>query len=273
MAKSSPNKKNAPVLISVPHGGMQIPKEVIDRCPLSEKEVFDDSDAFTRDIFDFKDRVISYVDTDISRSIIDLNRSRDDYDPKKIDGVIKRQTARGASVFDKNAFPGPQLAEELLQKYYDPYHNKIDELIDQSPPLFALDCHSMDPVGPKHGKKPGKKRAIFCLSNGGDYSGFPIGKKGYVTCSPTLIINLAEILAQTFKISEEDVLLNDPFPGGHIIRSHYSERVPWIQLELNKNLYLTADKFDKRSRTCFPGIINKINERLWTSIQKLLNSL
>ncbi len=265
-------KKKAPVLISVPHGGNRIPSELRKQCSLTPWELFEDSDGLTRDIYDYKDRALAYIDTPITRSAIDLNRRREDIDSKGSEGVIKAKTASGAIVFAREEFPNDSTAEALLKKYYDPYHRKIDQLLKQSPVKFALDCHSMDQMGPKLGRKPGEKRPAFCLSNGGDYSGFPIGKKGYVTCSPTLIINFAEILAQTFKISEEDVLLNDPFPGGHIIRSHYSEKTPWIQLVINKKLYLSQDKFDKRSMTCFPGVIIKLRERMWMAIQKLHHS-
>ncbi len=266
-------KKKAPVLISVPHGGNRVPTELKKHCSLTPWDLFEDSDGITRDIYDYKDRVISYIDTPIARATIDLNRRREDIDPRSSEGVIKTKTASGAKIYTQGQFPGNSLSEALLKKYYDPYHRKLDSLLKQHPVKFALDCHSMDPSGPKFGKKPGERRPTFCLSNGGDSSGFPIGKKGYVTCSPTLIINFAEILAQTFKISEDDVLLNDPFPGGHIIRSHYSEKTPWIQLEINKKLYLSQDKFDKRSMTCFPGVITKLKEQMWQAIQKLLASV
>lgn len=264
-------KKKAPILISVPHGGDTIPKELAECCALTPWELFQDADGLTREIFDFKDRAAGFVDTHIARALIDLNRNRADFNSQKPDGVMKSKTANGASVFVNDQFPSPKTIESMLAKYYDPYHKKIEEHLRRDAYKLAVDCHSMDPIGPKLGKKPGERRPIFCLSNGGDSSGFPIGKKGYITCSPTLIINFAEILAQTFKISEEEVLLNDPFAGGHIIRSHYSDTIPWIQLEINKRLYITSDKFDKRSLTCFPGVISSLKERIWNAIQKLLN--
>jgi formiminoglutamase len=266
-------KKKAPILISVPHGGDKIPRELAESCALSPWELFEDADALTREIFDFRDRAAGFADTQIARSLIDLNRNRADFNSQNPDGVIKGKTAHGASVFTNDQFPAIKTIEGVLARYYDPYHKKIDEQLGSDSFKLALDCHSMDPIGPKLGKKPGERRPLFCLSNGGDSSGFPIGKKGYITCSPTLIINFAEILAQTFKISEEEVLLNDPFPGGHIIRSHYSDVVPWIQLEINKRLYITSDKFDKKSLTCFPGVISNLKERIWTAVQKLLNQL
>jgi len=49
--------KRFPVLISIPHGGDQIPVEIADRVCLSKREVFDDIDAFTRDIYDLGGKV------------------------------------------------------------------------------------------------------------------------------------------------------------------------------------------------------------------------
>ena len=36
-----------PVLISIPHGGTEIPKEIVDRVCITAKDQFEDGDALT----------------------------------------------------------------------------------------------------------------------------------------------------------------------------------------------------------------------------------
>ena len=55
-----------PFIISVPHGGTMIPDEVSDRIALSSAEVTFYSDPGTREIYNFRSRGVSFIDTDIS---------------------------------------------------------------------------------------------------------------------------------------------------------------------------------------------------------------
>ena len=70
-----------PLLISVPHGGDGVPAEVAGRVAISDDDLFDDGDAFTRDIYDVRDDVISWFGASIARAFVDLNRAPDDRPP------------------------------------------------------------------------------------------------------------------------------------------------------------------------------------------------
>ncbi len=63
-----------PFLISIPHGGNEIPEEVSSRLALLPEEVSWYCDPATRILFDFGQWVESSIDTPISRMVIDLNR-------------------------------------------------------------------------------------------------------------------------------------------------------------------------------------------------------
>ena len=67
-------KKHYPFLISVPHGGTEVPAIIRPLLLLDNDELCYYCDPLTRTIFGFEDRVAAYIDTSISRMVVDLNR-------------------------------------------------------------------------------------------------------------------------------------------------------------------------------------------------------
>lgn len=264
--------KPAPILISVPHGGMDTPEECRERSDLSALEIFEDGDGFTRQIYDFRDKAVAYVDTTIARAFIDVNRKRDDMAPRNPDGVIKSETVLGVPVYRQGVFPDEFLVEQLLKKYYDPYHQKLREHAVKTNITIAFDCHSMLERAPRSSPQPGKHRPLICISNGIGQTGKNQGDVE-LTCSFAVMNRFAEMLAHAFEIPLEQVALNDPFTGGHIIRSHFNGDIPWIQLELNRSLYLTDTGFDRECLTCDPAVVAHLRECVWTAMISLLNYL
>jgi N-formylglutamate deformylase len=66
-------KKRYPLLISVPHGGTEVPEIIRPFLLLKEDELRYYCDPNTRVVFGFEDRVAAYIDTPISRMVVDLN--------------------------------------------------------------------------------------------------------------------------------------------------------------------------------------------------------
>ena len=85
-----------PVLLSVPHGGLEVPSEVAHICALTPKEIAEDGDEGARELYDLENHVAGFVDTDVARAIIDLNRAEDDFSK---DGVIKTHTCWDVPVY------------------------------------------------------------------------------------------------------------------------------------------------------------------------------
>ena len=50
--------------------------------------------------------------------------------------------------------------------------------------------------------------------------------------------------AKSFSIDGKDVKLNEPFKGGHITRTYGNNPIPWIQVEMNRSMYLDEKWFD-----------------------------
>ena len=84
-----------PVLISIPHGGSQIPHQISDRVCITLKDQFEDGDALTQDIYGIKNKVLAFVEGNIARAFVDLNRDINDRPPKNPDGVVKSMTCLG----------------------------------------------------------------------------------------------------------------------------------------------------------------------------------
>lgn len=212
-----------PLLISVPHAGLRIPPEVKDLCILSDQDVIDDGDVGAAEIYDLQDEVAGYVAADIARAVIDLNRAPDD---RRIDGVVKTHTCWNVPVYNR---PLPeQVINELLERYYYPYHTRLSEL--GSDVLLGVDCHTMAATAPPIAPDPGVRRPHLCLSNADG------------TCPEPWMQTLRSAFEE---IWETPVSINTPFAGGYIIRSHAHE-IPWVQLEISRAEFLTDAR--KRDR-------------------------
>ena len=213
-----------PLLISVPHGGLQVPPEIGDRCLLTKEEIVADGDEGAAELYAISDRVACFVTTDIARAIVDQNRAEGD---RRKDGVVKTHTCWDVPIY-REPLDEP-LVQDLLEKYHRPYHAAVREKT-ASGVWFGLDCHTMAAAGPPVGPDPGRERPWICVSDAGGTA--PAGLRD----------SLIECLKAEF---EGPVLLNDPFGGGFIIREH-SGALPWLQLEFSRAPFLALE--EKRRR-------------------------
>ena len=291
-----------PVLISIPHGGTNIPPELIDRVCIQPKDIFDDMDPFTREIYDLEPWVMEAIDTDIARAFVDLNRAPDDLPPQNPDGIIKSMTCYKKPIYIKGKEPDESLRQILIERYYLPYHRKLQEITSQNKKLkLALDCHSMAPEPPpispdnpnekflQGGKKreaeklgrreDGKLRSELLIISrpnpetkenrhtrfaqhiGPPRRGAPgrplicLGNAHGKACDRDIVKKLAKCFCEAFELEEKDVTINQPFAGGYTTRTHGNNPLPWVQVEMNRSLYLTSPWFD-------PIILQVDNHRL-----------
>ncbi len=226
-----------PFLISIPHGGNQTPKEIQDRVSISRKDLFEDGDAFTREIYDIQNEVTALISSPIARAFVDMNRDLSDLPPDNPDGLVKTQTCHGKSIYAKGKELNQKLTNVLTKNYYDRYHKKIETFLKKQKNLkLGLDCHSMEPMAPQIAPDQGGVRPSICLSNN-------FGK----SCPNEIVEILKSCFQQIFKLSSADILINKPFAGGFITRKFGNNPIPWIQIEMNRNLYLTSPWFNKKT--------------------------
>jgi N-formylglutamate deformylase len=230
------NMDQFPVLLSIPHGGTKMPEELRGIACIDPVDLFDDSDAFTPEIYHLGDRVKALVCTDIARAFVDMNRSTNDLPPQNPDGVIKKITCYGKPIYFKGKEPGPVLIKSLINRYYLAYHRRIHEVILTRQVALALDCHSMAAEPPAVAPDVGsdEKRPLICLGNNDDKA-----------CEREITEKLAGCFCRAFSLNESDVTINKPFSGGYITRAYGMRPVPWVQVELNRSLYLAPPWFDR----------------------------
>ena len=214
-----------PFLVSVPHAGLRVPPEAAPYCKLTPEEIAADGDVQAAEIYDISGFVAGYAASDIARAVIDLNRAEDD---RRKDGVVKTHTCWDVPVW--NPTPPENVFAGLIERYHRPFHRRLTELAATADFVLALDCHTMAEHGPPVGPDPGQERPWVCLSHAGG------------TCPDDWI----EALREAFQtVLTGPVTINDPFFGGHIIRTHAAE-APWIQIELSRGDFATAAR--KRER-------------------------
>jgi formiminoglutamase len=253
-------KDRYPFLISVPHGGTGVPEVARPRLLLSDEDLRYYCDPATQQIFGYRDRVAAYIDTPVSRMVVDLNRPPLPLPLHDPDGIIKTRTIDGREVWQPGKVLDLPLIHFLLMAHYFPYHQQIDELIDHNPIGIAFDCHSMLPQGSGRQPDASKARPVICLGNNGDSHG-RARNGSLATCSEDWITSLADVFREVLPPGAS-VAINDPFPGGFIANAHYWRKgIPWIQIEINRSLYEPAP--GSRGAPPEADPVNNLRERIW----------
>ncbi len=261
--------KLLPILVSVPHGGTKVPDMLQERINLTPLEILIDSDARTREIFAFKDRVKAYVDTDISRCVVDVNR--DVFTDAS--NVFKQHSQNKKEVWKTHSAPNELEREALLERYYRPYHQCMRDLLQENEIQLAIDAHAMIPQKKMLNSLVRQRRPLFCISNRGSKdSRFP---EQNITASFALMKRLKRKLEEEFSDMllfdiEHVVTINDPFRGGYITAYHGKRPdVPFVQIEINRALYLPPEKDIRLEQTAQEiKQIHLVREKLWRALEK-----
>jgi len=200
-----------PLLLSVPHAGLEVPPEAAALCALTPEEIAADGDGGAAAIYDLAAEVARFETSAVARAIVDLNRAADDF---RRDGVVKTHTCWDVPVWKTQ--PDERLVAELLRRHHAPYHVRLSRPGDDV--VVGVDCHTMAASGPPVGPDPGVPRPEVCLSD----------------ADGALPRPWFERLIAAFRAEfEGEVAVNRPFRGGWITRSHAAER-PWVQVELSR---------------------------------------
>ncbi len=229
---SLPEGQRAPVLLSIPHCGTWIPDELIDQYNPDLIHAPDDTDWFVDCLYDFAPAMgITVLQATCSRWVIDLNRDPANK-PLYSDGRIITELCPvtnflGEPIYrDHRQQVGSGEVVQRKEKYYQPYHDKLTELIKELKAEFGKvlvwDCHSI-------------RRYVKTIYN----ENFPdliLGDADGTSASP----NAIELAFTGLKASAYSVSHNFPFKGGYITR-HYGrplENQQVLQLEMTKVNYM-----------------------------------
>lgn len=251
-----------PVLLSIPHGGDLVPEEAKLFTALSAADIFSDGDACTGEIYDLGDEVGAVHRATIARAFVDLNRGQDVRPPEHADGVVKSLTADHIAVWRGGGPPPDELAETLLERYWIPYHERLEQLAELPQVRLGIDCHTMAEFAPAIAPNPGEPRPLFCLSNANGE-----------TAPDDLLNQLADALAESFECDRGAIHLNDPFQGGYITRWHGRNfrdgGLPWAQVEMNRCWYLAEPWLDRSALRVAPARLSKLREAFREALRAL----
>jgi N-formylglutamate deformylase len=260
-----PERNKVPLILSVPHCGIDFPAEIIDHYNREMAASPDDTDWFVHELYNFATEMgITIIHAKYSRWVIDLNR-----DPKSAplynDGRIITGLTTTTDFFGKeiyastNYIPNQSEIDRRLKHYYWPYYAKIQELLDDRKKIFGKallwDAHSIRHLVPTI------RKDVF--------PDMILGNNDETTAAPQLIKTaLKSLRSGKFEVSH-----NSPFKGGHITRyfGKPEKNQHALQLEMNKILYMddSESKFEVTRANQMRSLLKKTFTNLITEIQHL----
>ena len=228
LQRKAPPMNENPVVLHIPHSSCFIPEFLREDIILGDDELKQNFYAFTDwktdDLFshpNFSTRIVS----DISRMVCDMERFRNDDD--------EEMAAHGfGAVYINDAFMRPlrnfdkDKRERILQLYYDPYHKKLENAVDDKIQKFGkcliIDCHSFSGTPLPYEPQQDSMRPSFCLG----------------TLEQHTSQQLIDTAVNALKSPEHSVELNYPYAGSMIPLKYINDqRVQTIMVEINRTLY------------------------------------
>jgi len=226
------HRGDAPLLISIPHAGTQVPAEI--RAQLSEAAlVLQDTDWHLDRLYDFAAELgATVLAARVSRYAIDVNRPPNDeslYPGRATTNLCPTETFHGESLYRPSCGVDAAERERRLGAYWRPYHAalgaELDRLRASHGQVLLWDAHSIASVIPRlfEGRLPE----------------FNFGTADARACAPSLVGCVMEA-AERYSFTQ---VLNGRFKGGYITR-HYGAPVHGIQaiqLEMCQYLYMSEN--------------------------------
>ncbi|MFE1597569.1 N-formylglutamate deformylase [Methylobacterium sp. ID0610] len=216
----------APLLLSLPHTGTDIPAEIEDTL-VSPWLARKDTDWFIERLYDFAAGLdATLIRTTLSRTVVDVNR-----DPTGISLYPGQATTElcPTTTFDGEPLYRPGHAPDVADRrarWFDPYHAALQDEIARlrrlHPRIVLYDGHAIRSEIPR----------LFP----GLLPHFNIGTNGGQSCDPALQATIEAICAATGLTT----ISNGRFRGGYITRAYGrpADGVHAVQMELACRAYL-----------------------------------
>lgn len=223
---------STPLLVSVPHDGRELAPGMTERMTASGLAL-PDTDWHVRRLYEFAPSLgASVISANYSRYVIDLNRPSTDHELYKgqlFTGLCPSKTFAGETIFMNGKEVTQSEKNERIQKYWQPYHDKIRfelaRLKDKFGFALLWDAHSI----------PSQVPSLFT----GTLAVFNIGTVDGTSCDYRLTERVREIANE----SDYSVVVDGRFKGGYITRAHGNpnEKVHALQLEKAQRAYMDED--------------------------------
>ncbi|RDZ29178.1 N-formylglutamate deformylase [Lysobacter silvisoli] len=225
------HRGSAPLLISLPHNGSQIPPELAARMQPQAREA-PDTDWHVALLYSFaRELGASILVPRYSRYVVDLNRPPDDtslYPGQNTTGLCPAVRFTGEPVYLDGQEPTPEEVAQRVDLYWRPYHENLDAELAR-----IRGEHGRVVLWEGHSIKGSDLPFLF----EGRLPDLNLGTSGGASCSPQLQARLEALLAAQ---GDYDYVVNGRFKGGYITRHYASPEtgVQAVQLELSQRNYM-----------------------------------
>lgn len=226
---TEPQGPARPLVASIPHAGTWLPPGYAERLSSEGMRGLPMTDWHLAQLFDFLPELgITVIAAQVSRFVIDLNRSPDGralYPGRFETGLVPLEDFDGNPVF--SAPPREDEIRAAQREIHEPYHRKVDELLDlrrSKGRVVLLDLHSVTPFSNR-------------ISGPLKYD-IMLGDRDGASCDAWLT-DAAELAYRSAGLS---VVRNDPYKGGWITtRTGQLAGVDALQIEMNWAAYMDPE--------------------------------
>lgn len=246
--------KDSPVIVSMPHHGQFIPHDVLDSMSDTALDSAD-TDWYLVQLYDFLEQLgVSRLSANYSRYLIDLNRDSSGevlYKGADNTELCPTSTFDVEPLYQEGSEPGSSEVKRRTENYWKPYHDKLQQLVNQTRAKFGycllFEAHTIQSHVPRFfdGQLPD--------FNFGTNEGKTVNKE------------LAALL-DNFNTDNYSKIINGRFKGGFITR-HYAkpeDGIFAVQLELSQATYL-----DEKLRLFEPNKAHKVGQVIKRLVEEL----
>lgn len=249
-----PSEWRIPFVFASPHSGSDYPKDFVENSKLDFLSLRRSEDCYVDEIFC---RVTGHgaplLRAKFPRAYVDPNREPWELDPEMFEAPLpdyvnttSPRVRGGLGTIAKLVTDGEEIyqralsfaeAKDRVDNLYQPYHDKLAELIKAAKDKFGfcilIDCHSMPSVGGPMDQDKGTARTDFVL---GDRFG--------MSCAS----GLTEAADAFLSGQGYNVVRNDPYAGGFTTHDYGKpeQGVHALQIEINRQIYMDEMSYDKR---------------------------
>jgi N-formylglutamate deformylase len=247
------------LLISIPHDGRALPPEIAE--PMTERaRELPDTDWHVKRLYEFSEALgASIIAANMSRYVVDLNRSAADealYDSRFVTGLCPEQSFDGEDIYLPGHTVDGDEKEGRIAKYWCPYHDKIDSALNDIKRRFGYallwDAHSI----------PSKVPLLF----DGELPELNFGTNDGRSCARDIV----EAVASKSVTGERYAsVLDGRFKGGHITRQYGdpTNNIHAIQLEIAQRSYMNEQsrEFDDELASQLQTVLSKVLQAFMSS--------
>ena len=255
---------SAPLLISIPHGGVYLPPLLAERLS-AEARAVPDTDWHLERLYAFaKDLGASVLAATHSRYVIDLNRPPDDivmYAGANNTELCPTRFFDGTPLYRAGREPDAVERARRLKLYWQPYHAAIERELARLRALHGhallWDGHSIESELPWlfEGRLPELN----------------LGSNAAQSCSPAARAAVAAVLAAQRSYSQ---VVDGRFKGGYITRHYGRPAEGWqaLQMEMVQAIYMLEDRQHPPPRPLQPAKVAQLQPLLQACLQAFLDA-